>query len=150
MQCVVFSGCFRDLLFITNFQQFEYECALDFFSSLSSLLNFLDMCIYSFLSNLENVLSLLLKIFLHSSPSHSPPTLYSNVFLFQLLSRVWLSAIPRTAACQASLSFTVSLSLLKLVSIEPVMPSIHFILCRPLLLLPSIFSSIRVFSSESE
>ena len=150
MQCVVFSGCFRDLLFITNFQQFEYECALDFFSSLSSLLNFLDMCIYSFLSNLENVLSLLLKIFLHSSPSRSPPTLYSNVFLFQLLSRVWLSAIPRTAACQASLSFTVSLSLLKLVSIEPVMPSIHFILCRPLLLLPSIFSSIRVFSSESE
>ena len=53
---------------------------------------------YSFLSNLENVLSLLLKIFLHSSPSCSTPTVYSSVFLFQLLSRVWLSAIPRTAA----------------------------------------------------
>ena len=54
-----------------------------------------------------------------------------------------------TAACQAFLSFTVSRSLLKLMSIESVMPSNHLILCRPLLLLPSIFSSIRVFSNES-
>ena len=53
-----------------------------------------------------------------------------------------------TAACQASLSFTISWSLLKLVSIESVMPSNHLILCHPLLLLPSIFPSIRVFSSE--
>ena len=53
----------------------------------------------------------------------------------------------RTAACQASLSFTISWSLLKLMSIESVMPSNHLILCRPLLL-PSIFPSIRVFSSE--
>ena len=51
--------------------------------------------------------------------------------------------------CQASLSFTISLSLLKLVSIESVMPSNHLTLCCPLLLLPSIFPSIRVFSSES-
>ena len=56
---------------------------------------------------------------------------------------------PWTAAHQASLSFTISRSLFKLMSIESVMPSNHFILCRPLLLLPSIFSSIRVFSSES-
>ena len=55
---------------------------------------------------------------------------------------------PRTAACQASLSITISLSLLKLLSIESVMPSNHPILCRPLLLLPSMFLSIRVFSNE--
>ena len=59
-------------------------------------------------------------------------------------------ATPWTAAHQASLSFTISQSLLKLVSIESVMPSNHLILCRPLLLLPSIFLSIRVlFSNES-
>ena len=56
---------------------------------------------------------------------------------------------PWTVACQASLSFTVSQSLLKLMSIESVMPSNHLILFRPLLLLPSIFPSIRVFSNES-
>ena len=56
---------------------------------------------------------------------------------------------PGTAACQASLSFTISQSLLKLMSIELMMPSNHLILCRPLLLLPSIFPSIRVFSNES-
>ena len=53
-----------------------------------------------------------------------------------------------TAACQTSLSFTISRSLLKLMSIESIMPSNHLVLCRPLLLLPSIFPSIRVFSSE--
>ena len=58
------------------------------------------------------------------------------------------SATPWTAACQASLSITNSQSLLKLMSIELVMPSNHLILCRPLLLLPSIFPSIRVFSNE--
>ena len=58
-------------------------------------------------------------------------------------------AIPWTAALQASLSFTVSWSLLKLVSFESVNPSNHLILCRPLLLLPSIFASIRIFSSKS-
>ena len=60
-----------------------------------------------------------------------------------------LTAIPWTAACQASLSITNSRSLLKLMSIESVMPSNHLILCRPLLLLPLVFPSIRVFSSES-
>ena len=67
----------------------------------------------------------------------------------QSLSRVWLFAIPWTAACQASLSITNSWSPPKLMSIELVMPSNHLILCRPLLLLPSIFPSIRVFSNES-
>ena len=67
----------------------------------------------------------------------------------QLLSRVWLFATLWTAARQASLSITNSRSLFRLMSIESVMPSHHLILCRPLLLLPSIFSSIRVFSTES-
>ena len=66
----------------------------------------------------------------------------------QLLSRVQLFVTPGTTACQASLSFTFSRSLLKLMSIESVMPSNHLILCHPLLLLPSIFPSIRVFSNE--
>ena len=67
----------------------------------------------------------------------------------QLLRHVRLFATPWTAACQASLSFTISWSLLKLMSIESVMPSTRLILCRPLLLLPSIFPSIRIFSNES-
>ena len=71
--------------------------------------------------------------------------LFSSV---QLLSRVQLFATPWTAARQASLSITNSRSLLKLTSIELVMSSNHLILCHPLLLLPSIFPSIRVFSNE--
>ena len=67
----------------------------------------------------------------------------------QSLSRVRLSVTPWTAAHQASLSITSSQSLLKLMSTESVMPSNPLILCRPLLLLPSIFPSIRVFSNES-
>ena len=67
----------------------------------------------------------------------------------QSLSCVQLFATSWTAACQASLSITNSRSLLKLMSIESVMPSNHLILCHPLLLLPSIFPSIRVFSNES-
>ena len=71
----------------------------------------------------------------------------SNVF--QPLSCVWLFATPWTAACQASLSFTVSWSLLKLMSIELMMPSNCLILCPPIPLLSSVFPSIRVFSNES-
>ena len=67
----------------------------------------------------------------------------------QLLSRVWFFAIPWKAACQTFLSITNSWSLLKLMSIKSVMPSNHLIPCHPLLLLPSVFPSIRVFSSES-
>ena len=69
--------------------------------------------------------------------------LFSSV---QLLSCIWLFATPWTAAGQASLSITNSWSLLKFMCIESVTPYNHLILCRPLLLLPSIFSSIRVFS----
>ena len=68
--------------------------------------------------------------------------------VFQSLSCVRLFAIPWTAARQASLSFSISLSFHKLISIESVMPSNHLLLCRPLLLLPSIFPSIRVFSNQ--
>ena len=71
------------------------------------------------------------------------------VFVVQSLSRVRLFDSPWTAAHQAPLSFTISQSLLKLMSIESVMPSNHLILCHRLLLLPSIFPSIRIFSNES-
>ena len=66
----------------------------------------------------------------------------------QALSHVWLFATPWTAALQASLSIINSWSLLKLMSIASVMPSNHLMLCHPLLLLPSIFPSSRVFSNE--
>ena len=72
----------------------------------------------------------------------------SLVSSVQSLRHVWLFATPWAAACQASLSITNSSSLLKLMSIESVMPSNYLILCHPLLL-PSIFPSIRVFSNES-
>ena len=71
------------------------------------------------------------------------------IVVFQLLSCVQLFVTPWTAAHQASLSFTISQSLLKLMSIESVMSSSYLIFCHPLLLLPSIFPSIRVFSNES-
>ena len=76
---------------------------------------------------------------------HSHYPAFSSV---HSLSHVWLFATPRTAACQASLSITNFQSLLKLMSIASVMPSNHLILCRPLLLMPSIFPSIRIFSNE--
>ena len=69
-------------------------------------------------------------------------------FVVQPLSHVQLFAISWTAACHASLSFTISQSLIKIMFTESVMPSNYVILCHPLLLLPSIFPSIRVFSSE--
>ena len=72
-----------------------------------------------------------------------------HVIVVQSLSRIRLFVTPWTAAHQATLSFTISQSLLKLMSIELVMPSNDLILCHPLLLLPSIFPSIRVFPKES-
>ena len=75
--------------------------------------------------------------------------IYFQFSSIQSLSWVRVFGTPWTAACQASLSITNSWSLLKLKSIKSVMPSNHLILCRPLLFLPSIFPSIRVFSNES-
>ena len=72
----------------------------------------------------------------------------TDLLVVQLLSSIRLFVTPWTAACQASLSFAISWSLLILMFIELVMPSKHLILSYPLLLLPSIFASIRVFSSE--
>ena len=82
---------------------------------------------------------------------HKTDNYYNNHIIssVQLLSHVQFFVTPWTAACQASLSITNSWTLLKLMSIESVMPSNHLILCRPLLLLPSIFPSIRVFYKES-
>ena len=90
--------------------------------------------------------------FLIQFVSHKPP-LHFHILVkncsVQLLSHVQLFAIPWTAASQVSLSITNSWSLLKLMSIESVMQSKHLILCCPLLLLPLIFPSIRLFSNES-
>ena len=94
----------------------------------------------------------------HTLLQHDNPHLHDSINHFegncifssvQSLSHVWLFAIPWTAARQASLSITNFQSLSKLMSIELVMPSSHLILCRPLLLLPSMFPSIRVFLNES-
>ena len=73
----------------------------------------------------------------------------NDITVVQSLSCIWLFSTPWTAAHQASLSFTISWILLKLMSIESMMPSHHLIFCYPLLLLPSILPSIRVFSNES-
>ena len=81
--------------------------------------------------------------------SSLPSSKWGQVSSVQSFSHVQLFATPWTAACQASLSITNSLSLLKLMSIESVMSSNHLILCHPLLLPPSINPSIRVFSNES-
>ena len=86
------------------------------------------------------------------SVPHIPFRSFFKSYFFssvQSISHVWLIAAPWTAACQASLSITNSQSLLKLMSIKLVMPSNHLIFCQPLLLQPSIFPSIRVFSNES-
>ena len=85
----------------------------------------------------------------HGSQNLGHPTSKNCSQLVQSLSCVRLFATPWTAARRVSLSITNSWSLLKLMSIKSVMPSNNLILCRPLLLLPSIFPSIRVFSSES-
>ena len=83
-------------------------------------------------------------------PSHQYGiSFYLGISSVQLLSRVLFFVTPWTAARQPSLSITNSWSLLKLMSVESVMPSNYFILCHPLLLLPSVFSSMRIFSNES-
>ena len=97
-------------------------------------------CFHSF----YNYLKLVTRF--HQLYLFNPVSLHSTVV--QSLSCVWLIVTPWAAAYQASLSFTISRCLLKLVSIESVMPSNHLILCRPLLL-PSVFHSVRVFSNES-
>ena len=89
-----------------------------------------------------------LKLYTDSWASRNSLSVWS-VSSVQLLSYVWLFVIPWSAALQASLSSTNSWSLLKLMSVELVMPSNHLILCHPCLPSPSILPSIRVFSNES-
>ena len=115
------------------------------------LLNFIAIKWYfpSFsLFSFSSCIFFLLFLFLFSE------TIYINCQIetfssVQSLTRVWLFAAPWTAACQATLSITNCWSLPKLRFIESVMPSNHLILCYPLLLLPSIFPSVRAFSNES-
>ena len=97
-------------------------------------------------SPLQRSLGLCPRAHLSNSFDSALAVQFSSV---QALSRVRLFVTPWTAACQASLSITNSQSLLKFMSTESVMPSSHLTLCRPLLFPPSIFPSIRVFSSES-
>ena len=100
---------------------------------------------FKFYSKNINTIELLYSLFLHNLV-YLPSVQFNSV---QLLSRVRLFSTSWTVAHQASLSITNSQNLLKLVSIESMMPSNHLILCHPLLLLPSILPSIRVFSNES-
>ena len=95
----------------------------------------------SFLNSLLTSVSLWLKLMFNI-------TLVIFFAVVQSLSHVRLFVTPLTAAHHASLPFTISQSLLRLMSIESVMPSNHLVLCHPLLLLPEIFPSIRVFSNE--
>ena len=94
------------------------------------------------------VLTLLGPLFLHTH-THTHTHTWQRIWIIHLLSRAQYFEIPWTEAHQASLSFTISWSLLKLRSIERVMPSNNLILCHSLLFLPSIFSNIRVFPNES-
>ena len=106
-----------------------------------------EVCFHNFYSGKTNKSVLGHLESWNNSQSHSQGTrAFSSV---HSLSHVWLFSTPWTAAHQASLSVTNTQSLLKLKSIESMMPSNHLILCHPLLLLPSIFPSIRVFSNES-
>ena len=103
-----------------------------------SLLQWKEILIHSFIHSFRNCfcMSALCKAL-------------GSVSSVRSLSHVWLFVTPRTAVLQASLSITNSWSLLKLMSIESVMPFNHLILCRPLLLPPSMFPGIRVFANES-
>ena len=101
------------------------------------------------LTSLRVLLSIFFNIFSFERQVYTIKYTRSCISSVQSLSHVQLFATPWIAACQASLSITNSRSSLKLMSIESVMPSNHLILCHPLLLLPLIPPSIRVFSSES-
>ena len=109
---------------------------------MTQIFNHAILSLLSFTGNYSVTLMLL------QTKQNSTSTARRSYSPVQVPSRVWLFATPWTAACQAFLSITKYQSLLKLISIESVMPSNHLILCLPLLLLPSIFPSIRVFSKE--
>ena len=99
-------------------------------------------------SLLSSVIKSYLTVWPHGHYACQASVSFTQFSSVQSLSRVWFFATPWTAAFQDSLSITNSWSLLKLMSIESVMPSSHLILCHPLLLPPSIFPSITVFTSD--
>ena len=132
-----------------------------FLFPLRTALSFPSVCSNTYLSSYPNppstpsiMLSLLISLSFRWRPflqqkSQTPQTQKGLLGLVQSLSCVSFFVTPRAAAHHASLSFTISWSLLKLMSIDSVMPSNHLLLCCPLLFLPSVFLSIMVFSSES-
>ena len=133
-------------------------CCFFYLESFSSIfIQSVSLFLLDFYSNILFFVGISLIIrFKLANPSLLPSPFPCFIFLHKihgclvhLLSHVQLFVTSWTTACQASLSFTISQSLLKLMSIESVMPSNHLILCCPLLLLPSIFPSIRVFSNWS-
>ena len=141
LQCFWFCSCFLRFLFLSG-------------KALSEI--FPVLCVQS--HNHVQLFTVPWTIACQASPSTKSRWLFTTsttwedqnflLFFVQSLSHVRLFATPRTAAHQASLSFTISRSLLKRMSIELMMSSNHLILCHPLLLLPLIFPSIRVFSNE--
>ena len=131
-------SCLISLLYFSSFSQFQVFN--NNFSCNSFTTTFIDFFPHFHVSSHGFICKWTLKVLSDND---------IQISSVQLLSHVLLFATPWTAVCQASLSITNSWSLLKLMSIESVMPSNHLILCRPLFLLPSIFPSIRVFSNDS-
>ena len=144
---------YKELILFLRF--FWYGLFLVFIESVTILLlfyvwffGFLACGILAPLPGIEPTpLSLGGEVLTNELPGTSPNSLFlKELNVVQSLSHVWLFATPWTTALQASLSFIISWSFFKLMSIESVIPFNHLILCCPLLLLPSIFPNIRVFS----
>ena len=131
---------------------FDIACTVPEFSQFTSFVSYLSVGIFFISSPGCSFFFFLIFVFESLTSPYACFAISSfknQVISDQSLNCVQLFAIPWTAACQASLSITNSLSLFKLMSIESVMPSKHFNLCHPLLLPPSIFPSTRVFSKVS-
>ena len=127
-----------------TFPSEPYSC-----KNLTWLFNYFPNFLCFFVIVYELDISLFLVLSNATETLHKSRILCLQFSLVQSLSRVWLFVTPWTVAHQASMSITNSQSSLRFASIESVMPSSHLILCRPLLLLPPIPPSIRIFSNES-
>ena len=147
MLFIIFPLFFKYFIFVFNFCPFDYYmswCVHPQVYRAQDSLCFLDLAKYFFSYAREVFSYYLFECFLSSVHS-----LLTFLFIVESLSHVCLYTTPRTAERQASVSFTVSWSLLKIISFELMMPSNHLTFCLPLLLLPLIFLSIRIFSNES-
>ena len=142
-------------VFFHIFRRLKTKKTMVFIYILFQLLPVLSFLPHYLLTQISHILKVRTHIFNANNAFLEEVVNTHNIFMFcdlivvQSLSCVQLFVTPQAAACQASLSFTISQGLLKLMSIKLVMPSKHLFLCRPLLLLPSIFPSIRIFSNES-